>query len=536
VSFLLMVFLTMVCLFEDRYAAPPWHKSPEVSLLLTAGLVLLVGAHAFWVSRRVSRPLARDPSLRDRLLSRYEHWRFIHQMVQFGLFGLTLIVIRWGWWVRLTTGHDNHGQWIAGHGTEILTLLPFLAGQLLTSIFFYDADCAVHRAAHRVVAPDPFAQKWLESRGSAPIEPVQNTDSAVPSFGGRWTYVAFQLRQKLALVFVPVILLIAQKEFFRHFTPERQQWQQVINCVGFVILLGVFIAMPWLIRLVLGLKPLPPGVLRDRLMESAHRLRFRCSDILLWNTRSGMANAMVVGLIPWLRYVVFTDRLVEEFPEDELEAVFGHEVGHVRHHHMLYYLVFLVLSMLVLGMVGHHYLLPMLDSLGTSVVKQWPAAFSDVPIEMQPIESRDDLALLLIVPLVVGYIFTVFGLLSRRCERQADVFGCRAVSCGDPNCLGHAQETRLIPEGKALCATGINTFMRALEKVAHVNGISRNRPGFLQSWQHSTIARRVTFLRSVLIDSQIEALFQRRLALGKWVLLLGLGLALAALLCRFGWQ
>ena len=41
--------------------------------------------------------------------------------------------------------------------------------------------------------------------------------------------------------------------------------------------------------------------------------------------------------------------------------------------------------------------------------------------------------------LVVGvYFWLVFGLLSRRFERQADVFGCRAVSCGRPDCPPHA--------------------------------------------------------------------------------------------------
>jgi STE24 endopeptidase len=140
------------------------------------------------------------------------------------------------------------------------------------------------------------------------------------------------------------------------------------------------------------------------------------------------------------------------------------------------------------------------------------------------------------VTVVVSYIFVIFGFLSRRCERQADVFGCRAVSCSDPGCLAHAEETSLVPGGKGLCSTGIRTFIRALEKVAHVNGISRDRPGFLQSWQHSTIARRVAFLQSVLACPRIEMVFQRRLAMVKWGLLVGLGLAFVVLLALRGWR
>ena len=35
--------------------------------------------------------------------------------------------------------------------------------------------------------------------------------------------------------------------------------------------------------------------------------------------------------------------------------------------------------------------------------------------------------------------------------RQADVFGCRAVSCGDAACAGHGEGTALAPRGGALC-------------------------------------------------------------------------------------
>jgi Zn-dependent protease with chaperone function len=490
------------------------------------GTVLLVAAHAFWISRRVSVPLARDPSLRERLLVRYEKWRFIHQMGQFGLFILALCVLGWGWSLKelWSWGPDQPKP-----GFEMLRLLPFIAGQVLTWVFFYDADRAVHRAAHRMLDTDPFAQSCLEPNNAALATTHASTASEAPAFGGRWTYVAFQLRQKLALVFIPVLLLIAQKELIRLFPSAWQNWQGAINAVGFVILACVFVGMPWLIRIMLGLKPLPRGVLRDRLEASARRLGVRCSDILLWNTRSGMANAMVIGLVPWLRYVVFTDRLIEEFPEDEVEAVFGHEVGHVRHHHMLYYLIFLVLSMFVLIMTW--------DRMGNFVKDRWPDLLSALPVDRMglPAEARNELTIFPILTLMAGYIFLVFGFLSRRCERQADIFGCRAVSCGDPNCQAHAEPTVLAEGGRGLCATGINTFVRALEKVAHVNGISRDKPGFLQSWQHSTIARRVAFLRSVLVDSRVEALFQRRLWAGKVGLLVVLGVVFVLLWKMHGW-
>jgi STE24 endopeptidase len=217
---------------------------------------------------------------------------------------------------------------------------------------------------------------------------------------------------------------------------------------------------------------------------------------------------MVVGVVPFLRYVVLTDRLMEELTQDELEAVFGHEIGHVKHHHMPYYLTFLLASIAVLGLA----LVP------------WQG-------ELDSFLSLQNLNHLVLLPAVVGlglYLFLVFGYLSRRCERQADIYGCRAVSCGDALCAGHSEEQPLPEQSRVLCTTGILTFIQALEKVALLNGISRDKPGFLQSWQHSTIARRVDFLKSLLVDPHAESRFQRRVFLVKCGLFAVLGVILLA--------
>jgi STE24 endopeptidase len=130
----------------------------------------------------------------------------------------------------------------------------------------------------------------------------------------------------------------------------------------------------------------------------------------------------------------------------------------------------------------------------------------------------------------------VFGFVSRRCERQADIYGCRAVSCGRPDCEGHDEKVVLPAEPEVLCPTGIRTFITALEKVAYLNGISRDRPGLLQSWQHSTIARRVDFLYGMMTDPSVEPRFQQRLAFVKWALILSLGAALVVLGVVHGWD
>src|SRR5262249_42823866 len=153
-------------------------------------------------------------------------------------------------------------------------------------------------------------------------------------------FVLFHLRQNFVLVLAPLGLLIVQQGLLRTFTGlEQSDWFR-----GAMLLLvpGVLVAMPWLVRYGLGLVSMPPGPDRDRLGAASRRLNFRCTDLLVWNTGGGSANAMVVGLVPALRYVVFTDRLLSDLTPAEVEAVFGHEVGHVKHGHILYYAGFLV--------------------------------------------------------------------------------------------------------------------------------------------------------------------------------------------------
>jgi Zn-dependent protease with chaperone function len=325
------------------------------------------------------------------------------------------------------------------------------------------------------------------------------------------------VRSNLALVCVPLLLVVGEKairpllpELFGDLSPLE------MFLAGLAVPLTVFAVMPWVLRLVLGLKPLGPGPLRDRLLAASRRLRFRFSNVLVWNTRNNVANAMVTGVLPLPRYVVLTDRLMRELSPEEIEAVFGHEVGHIKHGHILYYFGFLLISLTAVWAVL--------------------AAFAPELDAWLDLGDRADLAVLPAVAVVGVYIFVVFGFLSRRCERQADIFGCRTVSCPQADCPGHEPATALAPRGRGLCPTGIRTFIEALEKVARLNGISRDRPGWLQSWQHSTIARRVEFLQRIVEDPALERRFQRTVGLVKWGLLLGLGGLLFFLCLYFGWE
>src|SRR5262249_16820882 len=152
------------------------------------------------------------------------------------------------------------------------------------------------------------------------------------------------------LVAPPLLLMFVQQLLFAVW-PDLQRDQMLLPLVGVGLLASMYIGIPWLLRLLLGLKPLPDGPLRQRLLATAKRLSFRFNDILVWDTRQTIVNAMLTGPLPWLRYVIITDRLIVEMSPEEIEAVFGHEVGHVKHHHLLFYFGFLLASLVaVIGL------------------------------------------------------------------------------------------------------------------------------------------------------------------------------------------
>lgn len=475
--FLLLFFLTLACL-EDDWTTWDWLRSPSLSALLTwSATAAWVGLAAF-LSQGTRLQLAANPALRETIAERYGSWRWRHTIGLYVIYTATLYGLGWGVVVQGLVGSGT----TLFPGGEVLVLAPFLAGLILSWVFFYDADRALHDFGF----------------------------SGDERYWSRWSYVGFHVRTNLGLVAIPILLLIAQRTVSQVFSDFGPSWSgYVAQFFGLGVSLGIFFCLPWVLRLVLKLQPLPDGPVRTRLIAVAGRLSFRCSNILIWNTRRGVANAMVAGVVPWLRYVLLTDRLVTDLNPDELEAVFGHEAGHVKHHHFSYYASFMVISILVLWL-GAVWLLPEND------LTRKLAAFPFVVI-------------------LAAYIFVVFGFLSRRCERQADIYGCRAVSCGRPDCTGH-EDAPLALTGSRLCPTGIRTFIAALERVALLNGISRDKPGFFQSWQHSTIARRVEFLQGMLADATLEPRFQRKVALVKWGLLLGLGTALAVLIAVQGWS
>jgi STE24 endopeptidase len=245
----------------------------------------------------------------------------------------------------------------------------------------------------------------------------------------------------------------------------------------------VFIIAPEILRRVLPTQPLPDSPLRRRLENLCRRNGLRYRDILLWHTENNMGNAAVMGIIPRVRYILLSDLLLETMTDDQIEAVFAHEVGHIVHRHMSWYVVFILILTMLLAGPG-------------AVVAGWLEGWQ-LPRWM-PLE-------LLMTLIGAGAFLLAFGYLSRRFERQADVFAARSVRPSAPAQaspgVAHASPSPadcVNPHGAAI-------FSSALQRVAAINNIPVTAP----SWCHGSIANRMTYLRSICQDPQRTALFDR---------------------------
>ena len=400
---------------------------------------------------QVRSPLSRLPGRVD----------LIMRTVVLGLFAVQLTI---GGWADMVCAEWQLTRFVLLD--ELMLLLPFVLMLLMKWYCFYPVNRFVrqHVVAGRL------------SRG----------DSARPAWSRR-QYLSFQIRHSLLLILVPLFLILAHKDIveliaLRWFANGDKllltkgtlamMTQSIVLAGGVMII----IFSPLLLRRIWVTRSLPSGQLRDRLEEFCRRIGFKCNDILLWDTYSAVSNAAVMGLFGRVRYVLITDAQIENMGDEQIEAVFGHEVGHVKHHHILFLMLF------VAGTGGVATLLFEL------LLKNQADQYSDWPI------------FALGTALATLWLLS-FGYVSRRFERQADVYAATSVSSQDR------------PTGKegGLDNHGAAVMAGALMRIATLNGI----PPDTRSFRHSSIALRMAFLTDLATRRNLLTKFKRNLKLIK---------------------
>lgn len=407
-------------------------------------------------------------------------------------------------WLGLCGRAPIIADWPAVPG--LLACVPFLLSIALVWTALYPAE-----RASRQIALELSLFRGL------PVRPVWSLRE----------YVAFNFRHHVLFILIPMAVILLVRDVLAATVRAPAIRDPLLGAAAVV----VAVLTPLVLRHVWITRPLAPGALRDRLERLARTLRMRCRDILVWETDGMIVNAAVVGVVPPLRYVLLSDALLERMDETRIEAVFGHESGHVKLHHITYILLFALISGCLLTVFSQktrgvepatfHW---MLAAAGAALLVKW------------------------------GVLFTW---ISWQFERQADVFGARALTlAGLPctaDCSVHGAYHRIpgppdtgaagpVPAGvvppalamtmlppsrdgseadsqpiEPVCRTAASVFADTLHDVARLNGVSPDAG----SWRHPSISARSRSLQRLAIDPKAAARFERRVRRTKATILLG---------------
>lgn len=356
--------------------------------------------------------------------------------------------------------------------------------------------------------------------------PVQ----APPGFG-QFFWTNFRLQVLFTLVPIVLILTVVDLSALA-VRPLIGRWSDIsIGWTQQAIILaaaaGIYVVSPDLLRRILRTVPLEPSPLRTRLLEVAARHNLKVREILLWQTHHNICNAAVMGIVGRFRYVLLTDLLIETMSDEQIEAVFAHEIGHVVHRHMQWYVLIIGTLVLMTSGMGH-------------LIDQWIGSPGRVELA--------GLSLDVWLTLSAAALFLLaFGFLSRRFERQADVFAARTIQDRAPvaqvalatvpdqvtSMAGSSPdappaEPRQTATNNVVGPYGAMVFASALHRVASVNNIPlrprRWSGGTRLEWLvfmadrvienanhflHGSITRRTDYLRALAEDPQQTRRFDR---------------------------
>jgi Zn-dependent protease with chaperone function len=257
----------------------------------------------------------------------------------------------------------------------------------------------------------------------------------------------------------------------------------------------VAVAGPLMIKTFWRCRPIAPGQQRERIERLCRRAGMAYKDILYWPLFGGkMITAGVMGLIRRFRYILVTPSLLGLLAPEEIDAVIGHEIGHVKRKHLLFYLLFFA-GYLVLSYV-------------TFDVTLYAMIFAEPAWQLVHRSGADPgmvtsiVFSAMIICVFLVYFRYVFGFFMRNFERQADGY-----------------VFTLFDSAAAL----ISTF----RKITLTSGQPADRP----NWHHFSIRERIDFLRKCEKDRGWIRRHDARVRRAICLYLAGL-----ALLAAFGYQ
>jgi STE24 endopeptidase len=475
---IIIIYATLIWVIGGRPIEPLTESVPiTLSLILIPILALPVAAAL--MARKVVKSIKSNENQSEKAHLAYHRTNIVIRTISLSAYAITFVITPWvDWWHR-----PDAPIWLLLF-VDIVVVLPYL----LSVILIWNSFFPVEHLFRETISE---ARQW---EGKPPA-----TD------WNRWEYLVFQIRHQLLIVVIPMTVLLAAYAVARRYDDVLIAWSGVpwapdiiLGAVGVIM----FLMAPIILRYTWATSPLPQGDLRDRLQAICERIGLKKRDILVWHSGGSIVNAAVLGVFARVRFVLLSDGLLDSMNDQQIEAVFGHEAGHVRHHHIQYFGLFAIGSMLTVS--------------GVMELLHWASRNAWLGVELKTLEIQGTGLVLVAVLWGVG-----FGWVSRRFERQADWFGALCVTpaggCHLPCSVHSVASTKESATSReaAICAHAAEIFASALLKVADLNGIPPSEP----SWRHSSIASRVRFLTRMAGDPGTASRFAKLIGRIKTVLL-----------------
>ena len=452
------------------FSGPPFRLVMQTGWIMAsvAAATLAPAAVAVLITRRALRLLDSSPA--DPSIGQYSFGRgmTIVRIVLGVLHGALLCTTNW---MRLCTQTPVVGDWLAAPG--MLAIVPFLISVMLVWTATYPADRAM-----REIALETYLFR------GRPVRPATTM----------LRYLMFNMRHQVLFILAPMLLILAARDLVARYGDQiRAATGQAVMPDMLLGLAAVAVAVvaPVLLRRIWVTEPLPAGPLRDRLSHLCVKLKMRCREILVWYSGGMLINAAVMGVVAPFRYFLITDGMLEQMEDRHVEAVFGHEAGHVKQHHILFFLLFAFVSACAV------------------------TALSYRGREMNRLTYQ--IAIVVAAGLLALKWGVLFGWISRCFERQADVYSVRTLAadglpCQTP-CVLHQPADNEKPvdkaaEGHVLCRSAAHLFGDTLGQVAALNGI----PTQARSWRHGSIASRTRTVLAYSMDPMKTMRFERRVS------------------------
>jgi STE24 endopeptidase len=197
--------------------------------------------------------------------------------------------------------------------------------------------------------------------------------------------------------------------------------------IAWAVFVGLFLLIMQLAPVVLfpifyKFEPLNNDALRDRLTRLGERAGARVRGVYEWklSEKSKKANAALMG-IGATRRIILADTLLQNYTDDEIEAVLAHELGHHVRRHILIG-IFMQVAITFFGFW-------LTDQvLRYALIHNWfPALYPDRLYDFA------NLPLIILVATVLGFLLMpAMNALSRRHEREADLYAWESIPAIGP--------------------------------------------------------------------------------------------------------